>query len=177
MKRITKLLLLFTLVGVLTGGCELLTNTVKVDSDTYYYDFVINPTEAGPYSFSEQVISTDINQLLDDNNVKREKIKSVKISAIRAVIISAHTFDILDSGEIYLGSGTTKTTMAWWPVPVPAGSTDVPLDASSDDFKDLILQDTFTIGGSCNLSGPLTTQAMVQVWFEFELEFKLIGKS
>ncbi len=175
MKRLTKLLLLFTLIGVLAGGCELLKNSLKFDSDTYYYDFTINPTEAGTYDFDEQIITTGVTQLLEDNNIKSKKLKSARIVEIRAVIQSAHTFDILDDGEIWFKmSGSSAKVVAWWPSPIPAGSTDVALDATSDDLKDFILSDEFTIGGVGTLNSALTTQAVVRVWFTFELEAKII---
>jgi hypothetical protein len=177
MKRLTKLLLLFTLVGVLTGGCELLKNAVKFDSDTYYYDFTINPTEAGVYTFDESVITTGVNQILDDNNVKREKLKSATITEIVAEIQSEHTFDILDDGVVYIQAGKlSKIALAHWPSPVPASSKSVALDANSANFKDYILEDSFTLSGEATLNSALTSQAIVRVWFSFELEAKIIGK-
>ncbi len=177
MKKITKLFLLFTLIGVLTGGCELLKNSVKFDSDTYYYDFTIPVSEAGVHTFSESIITTGVNQILDDNNVKREKLKSAVITEIVAEIQSAHTFDILDDGVVYIQAGALKKlALAHWPSPVPASATSVDLDANSANFKDYILQDSFTLSGECTLNSALTSPALVRVWFSFELEAKLIGK-
>ena len=43
MERFTKLLVLFTLIGILSGGCELLRNSVKWNED-YSSTFTINLT-------------------------------------------------------------------------------------------------------------------------------------
>ena len=176
MKKFTKLLLLFTLIGVLTGGCELLKNSTKVDSDTYGYTFPINPTEAGTYSFEEGIITTDIESILDDNNVKRNKLKSAKITEMKAWIYSSHTFDVVDDGEIYFKFNATSSekTVAWLPSTIPAGATELDLDFTSDDLKDYILQDSFIIGGWAELNAALEDPASVYVEFSFELEARVI---
>ncbi len=176
MKRFAKLLLLFTLVGIITGGCELLKNSVKVDSDTYGYNFPINPTAAGIYSFEEGVITTGVDQILEDNNIKEKKLKSAKIVEMKAWIYSTHTFDVVNDGEIYFKMNATSSakTVAWFPTTIPAGATELDLDFTSDDLKDYILQDSFIVGGWTELNAAIEEPASVYVEFSFELEARVL---
>ena len=176
MKKITKLFLLFTLVGFLTGGCELLKNSVKVDSDTYGHTFYIDPSEPGTYDFEEGVITTDIDAILEDNDIKEKKLKSARITEMTAYLYTSHSFDILDDGEIYFkfNASSAEKTVAWLPSTVPAGVLELDLDFTSDDLKDYILQDSFIIGGWGQLNAAIEEQAVVYVEFSFELEARVL---
>ena len=176
MKRLIKLLFLFTLIGVLAGGCELLQG-VKFD-EGYYYVFTINPTEAGEYNFTEEVVTTDIQQVLDDNNLKEKKLKSVVIKEIKATIqpnSHASNFNILESGKIYMhGEGMKEVTVAWWPSPVPQNVSTVILDNSSDEMKDHILSGKLYFSGLGMLNAAHGGTTMVRVDVTFELNGKVI---
>jgi len=176
MKRLIKLLFLFSLIGVLAGGCELLKG-VKFD-ESYYYVFTINPTEAGEYNFDEEVITTDIQQVLDDNNIKEKKLESVVIKEITATIQQGShitTFDILSSGNITLhGEGMSAVTVAWWPDPVPASVSTVKLDHNTDNLKDHLLSGKLYFAGSGILNAAHGGTSMVRVDVIFELNGKII---
>jgi hypothetical protein len=161
---------------MLTGGCELLKNSVKVDSDTYGYTFYIDPSDPGTYDFEEGVITTGIDAILKDNNIKEKKLKSAKITEMTAYIYTDHSFDIVDDGEIYFKMNATsaKKTIAWLPSTIPAGATELDLDFTSDDLKDYILQDEFVIGGWADLNSAIENQAIVYVEFSFELEARVL---
>jgi hypothetical protein len=176
MRRLIKLLLLFSLLGVLAGGCELLQG-VKFD-EGYYYVFTIDPTEAGDYYFNEEVVTTDIQQVLDDNNIKEKKLKSVVIKEIKATIQpGSHesTFNILKSGKITMhGDGMTPVDVAWVPDPVTQNVSTMLLDHSSDDLKDHILSGTLFFAGMGVLNADHEGTTMVRVDVTFELNGKVI---
>jgi hypothetical protein len=176
MNRLIKLLFLFSLIGVLAGGCDLLQG-VKFD-ENYYYVFTINPTEAGEYDFTEEVITTDIQQVLDDNNIKEKKLESVVIKEITATIQQGShetTFNILNSGNITMhGEGMSEVTVAWWPDPVPAGVSSVKLDHNSDNLKDHLLSGKLYFGGVGTLNAAHGGTTMVRVDVIFELNGKII---
>lgn len=180
MKRFTKLLFLFTLIGILSGGCELLQNSVKFNED-FDATFTINPSgEDLTQWFVEQNVTTNIQQLLDDEGISADKLRSATLVEVRAELESGShetNFDKVIDGEIWLQYGSEAAfKAAWWPTSTPAGSTVVNLDNNSTDLKDMILQDSFTAGGWIQLDAPTTGVSYVTVYFVFELDGKLLGK-
>jgi len=176
MKRFTKLLFLFTLIGVLSGGCELFQG-VKWD-EGYYYIFTINPSEAGEQNFSEESIPTDIQQILDDNNIKEEKLQSVVIKEIKATIQpNSHesNFNKLESGKIYMqGDGMSQVTVAWWPSPVPSNVSTVILDHTSDELRDHLLSGELDFSGIGILNAAHEGTTYVRIDVTFELNGKVL---
>ena len=178
MKRFTKLLLLFTLIGIVSGGCELLTNSVKFNED-YYVTFTINPQEDLTHQFIEKDIITNIQQLLDDNGLSTDKLKSATLVEVRAEIEpgSAETnFDKVVDGEIYLAYGTNVIKAAWWNTSTGLGKTVAKLDHTSENLKDLILASSFSAGGWIQLNASTPGTSYVTVYLVFELDGKLLGK-
>jgi hypothetical protein len=180
MKRFTKLLFLFTLIGVLSGGCELLQNSVKFNAD-YDVTFTINPSgEDLTQWFIEQTVTTNIQQLLEDEGLSTDKLRSATLIEVRAELESGSeekNFDKVVDGEIYLqyGSGDPFKA-AWWPSATPAGSTVANLDYISTDLKDMLLQNSFNAGGWITLNVPTLGVSYITVYFVFELDGKLLGK-
>jgi hypothetical protein len=176
MKRFIKPLFVFSLIGLLAGGCELLQG-VKFD-EGYYYVFTINPTEAGDYDFAEEVITTDIQKVLDDNNIKEKKLKSVIIKEIKATIQpGSHetTFNILEGGTLYMHGENMKTvTVAYWPDPAPQNVSTVILDHNSDEMKDHVLSGKLYFSGVGTLNADHNGITMVRVDVTFELNGKII---
>jgi hypothetical protein len=181
MKRLTKLLFLFTLIGVLSGGCELLRNSVKFNED-YSVTFTINPSgDDLTQWFVEQNVPVDIQEALDANNITAEKLRSATLIEVRAELESGSAesnFDKIIDGEIHLQYGTNAAfKAAWWPTSVAAGSTVAYLDFNSTDLKDMLLTDSFNAGGWITLNAPTLGVSYVTVYFVFELDGKILGKA
>ena len=176
MKRLIKLLFLFSLLGILAGGCELFQG-VKWD-EGYYYTFTIDPAEAGEYGFKEEAVPTDIQKVLDDNNVKENKLKSVVIKEIKATIQSnSHesNFNLLEDGKITMhGEGMSPVDVAWWPGPAPQNVSSVLLDHTSNELKDHILSGTLYFSGFANLKAAHEGTTYVRVDVQFELNGKIL---
>ena len=177
MKRITKLLLLFTLIGVLSGGCELLRNSVKFNVD-YSVTFTINPSgEDLTQWFIEQNVTTNIQQLLDDEGLSTDKLRSATLIEVRAELESGSeekNFDKVVDSEIYLqyGSGDPFKA-AWWDPATGLGKTVAYLDYNSTDLKDMLLQNSFSTGGWIQLNAPTMGVSYVTVYFVFQLDGEL----
>ena len=170
MKRLIKLLFLFTLLGIVAGGCELFQG-VKWD-EGYYYIFTINPAEAGTNSFSEENIPTDIDEILSENGIKENKLESVKIKEIKATIEpNSHEtdFDIMESGKLLMqGKNLSAVQVATWPDPVPAGTSSLILKHTDQELRDHLLSDELTFTGSAvfNAAHEGTTYVRVDITFE-----------
>jgi hypothetical protein len=180
MKRLIKLLFLFSLIGILAGGCELLRNSVKFNED-YSVTFTINASEDLEHDFIEQVITTNIQEILDDNGVSAEKLRSATLIEVRAEIESGSSeinFDKVVDGEVYLKLGTkSPLKVAWWDTSTGSGKTVAYLDHTSENLKDYILADTFSAGGWVELNKPTEGTSWVTVYLVFELDGKILGKA
>ena len=180
MKRFTKLLLLFALIGVLSGGCELLKNSVKFNED-FDVTFTINPSgENLTQAFIEQSVTSNIDQILEDNDITADKLRSATLIEVRAELESGSeekNFDKVIDGEIYLqyGSGSPFKA-AWWNTSTPKGVSVAKLDYNSTDLKDMLLQKSFNAGGWITLNAPTMGVSYITVYFVFELDGKLLGK-
>ncbi len=176
MKRLIRLLFLFSLIGVSTGGCELFQG-VKWD-EGYYYIFTINPSEAGEHNFSEEKIQTDIDQILADNNIKEKRLESVIIKEIKATIQpNSHesNFNKMESGKIYMkGKGMSQVTVAYWPSPIPSNVSTVILDHTSDELKDHLLSGELDFSGIGILNAAHEGETYVRVDVQFELTGKVL---
>ena len=181
MKRFTKLLFLFTLIGVLSGGCELLRNSVKFNED-YSVTFTINPSgEDLTQWFIEQSVTTNIQQLLEDEGLSTDKLRSATLIEVRAELESGSeekNFDKVVDGEIYLQYGSVDPfKAAWWDPATGLGKTVAYLDYNSTDLKGMLLQNSFSAGGWIQLNTPTMGVSYVTVYFVFELDGKLLGKA
>ena len=179
MKRFTKLLLLFTLIGVMSGGCELLQNSIKFNED-YSVTFTINASEDLVHELTAQTINTNIQQLLDDNGLNTDKLKSATLVEVRVEIETGSSeinFDKVVDGEIHLKYGTTEIKAAWWNTSTGLGKTIAYLDHTSNNLKDLVLASSFTAGGWIEMNAPTVGTSYVTVYLVFELDGKLIGKA
>lgn len=176
MKRLIKLLFLFTLLGIVAGGCELFQG-VKWD-EGYYYIFEINPAEAGPHSFSEESIPTDIDQILSENNINENKLESVKIKEVKATIEpNSHesNFNKMESGKIFMqGTGLSQVLVATWPSPVPSNASSVILNHTNEELRDHLLSGELNFLGTGVLNAAHEGTTYVRVDVTFELNGKVL---
>jgi len=174
MKRLTKLLFLFTLLGVVAGGCELFQG-VKWD-EGYYYIFQINPAEAGPQTFAEENIPTDIDEILAENNINSNKLESVKLKEVKATIEpNSHesNFSKLESGKLYMkGKGMTQVSLATWTS--PSSSSSVILNHSDQELRDHLLSGELIFSGTGVLNAAHEGTTYVRVDVTFELNGKVL---
>jgi len=172
MKKLIKLLFLFSLLGIAAGGCELFQG-VKWD-EGYYYVFQINPAEAGPHTFTEENIPTDIDEILAANNINEKRLESVKIKEVKATIQSnSHESDFskLESGKLYMkGKGMTQVTLATWTS--PSSSSSVILKHSDQELRDHLLSSELNFSGTGVLNAAHEGTTYVRV----DVTFKLTGK-
>lgn len=181
MKRFTKLLFLFTLIGVVSGGCELLRNSVKFNED-YSVTFTINPSgDDLTQWFIEQNVPVDIQEALDANNVSKEQLRSATLIEVRAELQTGSTeqnFDKIIDGEIHLQYGSNAAfKAAWWPTTMEKGKKVAYLDYNSDDLKDMLFTESFNAGGWITLNAPTLGTSTIRVYFVFELDGKILGKA
>ena len=174
MKRLIKLLFLFTLLGVVAGGCELFQG-VKWD-EGYYYIFQINPAEEGPYTFTEENIPTEIDDILAENNISEKRLESVKIMEVKATIQpNSHESDFskLQSGEVYMnGTGLPKVKLATWDS--PSSSSSVIINHSDQELRDHLLSSQLNFSGNGVLNAEHAGTTYVRVDVKFELTAKVL---
>ena len=174
MKRLTKLLFLFTLLGVVAGGCELFQG-VKWD-EGYYYIFQVNPAEAGPHTFTEDNIPTEIDDILAENNINSNRLESVKIKEVKATIQSNSAesdFSKLQSGELYMnGTGLPKVKLASWTSPSSSSSIIIP--HSDQELRDHLLSTQLNFSGNGVLNAAHEGITYVRVDVQFELTGKVL---
>jgi hypothetical protein len=107
MRKTTYGILAFFLIGLLSYSCdELLGDLINFDGDYYVMDFTLEPTSTtGLQVFDSATFDSEIDTILSDHNLDREKLKSVTLKeAILNITSEEMNFNFVDYLEITTAS-------------------------------------------------------------------------
>ena len=174
MKKTHILISLAVMVGIVSTGCEeLFGDLLKFDTNYYGYDITIEPSDTlGLLTFTEEVITGDLDPVLQENGVSRDNLKSAILKEGKAKIQTmGFTFDPVSDIELHISSEGLGSKKIAWLDPIPEGATEITLELTGDDLKDYLLADEFTIMAV----GTLTSQVESEVVIRAEVKFELKG--
>jgi len=150
MKIYFRIALLFGLFFFISVSCEDQANDqLTFDSQYYVIDFAVDPVDrTGYHIFTEETSRSNIDSLLEVNNISRENLKEVHVKEAVINITdpdASTTFDPLEilSVTIYtktLGEKTIATID-----PVSYGLRELTLVLKEDDLKDYLYEDEFML--------------------------------
>jgi len=150
MKNYLRIFCSILILFFLSVSCEdLLSDFLTFDSNYYVIDFAVDPTDrTGYHIFTEETARSDIDSLLEANNVLREKLKEVHAKEAVVKITDAdasNTFDPLEklSVTIYTKSLGEKTIASI--DQIPDGLRDLTLILEEDDLMDYLFEDEFVL--------------------------------
>jgi hypothetical protein len=150
MKIYLRTVSIFVLLFFISVSCEDIVNDLLTfDSQYYVIDFAVDPVDrTGYHIFTEETSRSNLDSLLEVNNISREKLQEVHVKEAVINITdsdTASTFDPLEilSVTIYtrtLGEKTIATID-----PVPCGLRELTLTLEEDDLKDFLYEDEFML--------------------------------
>lgn len=143
-------------------------------NDYAAFNITVNPTTTmGDLSLGTVEVETDVQELVSDNGVNVDNLKSIKITGIKLTIIdsdpSPYTFDILSKVNSRVGSTTGGSMIEFAKKdPVPTGGiTTIDLDVNSVELLDYLKKTKFKF----DING--TTTDSIDHSFDVKVELKV----
>jgi hypothetical protein len=169
-KLLTPALVLVTFL--LFSGCDKLKEALEISFTTNEIDatFTVNPTPAGEYTSTQEVIQSDLKQQIKDNGGDIDKIKSIKVEeCILEVVTPDRTFKEFKSADLYL-----NTTKIGWIDNIPENSTSEILSFSQDDLESFLEDDSYTAVAKGTLDQELTSAITIKAKIKYSVKVSAI---
>jgi hypothetical protein len=171
MKNHLGVILIIVFLAVSSVSCEDLFN-LTFDSKEYTIEFTIQPVDkAGYHLFKEDIFESDIDSILDANDVSEDRLKEVYIKKAVAVITGVDTsvfFDPIERFEVTIYTDSLDETTIAEMNPVPDGQRELTLPLKDDDLKAYMFEPEFMLTAIGVLSEQTTKPIPVQIKVKFE---------
>jgi hypothetical protein len=174
MKNYLVIILILLFLSFASVSCEDLFGLLTFNSKEYTLEFVLNTDEtAGYHIFKEEVLQSDLDSILDANDVSEERLREVHIKEAVALINNPDTtvfFDPLASFSVTVYTDSLGETKIAELNPVPDGLREFSLPLKDDDIKKYLLESEFMLSAVGTLSEMVLKPipVMVKVKFEFK---------
>lgn len=171
-------IIIMALIIASFSGCEELMDQFGINfkSDYYAFNFTIDPEEAtiGDFKFKEKVYMSDLDSILDENDLDKDNLKSVELHELTLEIVNPNTdinFDMVEHFELYILSGSHPELLVAEVSSVPTGTRVLTFLILDKELKKYLDEDSYTI----KLMGELNDIPAEIVEVEGKLRFKFTG--
>jgi len=172
MKNHLGIIVILIFLSFSTVGCEGLFNLLTFESKEYTLEFVVKPDDkAGYHIFKEEVLQSDLDSILDANDVSKDRLKEVNIKEAIAMITSTDTtvfFDPLTSFTVTIYTDSLGETTIAEMDQVPDGLRELSFPLKNDDLKNYLFESEFMLSVTGVLSEHTTRHIPVLVKIKFE---------
>jgi hypothetical protein len=145
---------------LLVTGCDKVKNLLDVTFTTSSTEvtFTVNPIAAGPFTSTQSIVQSDLNDQISSNGGSIDALKSVELNECTINVVTPdRNLNPFQSIAVYAQvTGQSEQKIAWADS-IPNGVTTVNLTLSSDDIKSLIDQSQYTVTVKGVLDGALET--------------------
>lgn len=150
MKIYFRITVLFGILFFVSVSCEdPVSDQQTFDSQYYVIDFAVDPVDRTGYQiFTEETSISNIDSVLEANNLSREKLKEVQVKEAFINITdtdASSTFDPLEILSITIYTKTLGEKTIATIDPVPRGFRELTLVLEEDDLKDFLYEDEFML--------------------------------
>jgi hypothetical protein len=172
MKNYIGILIIILFLSFASVSCEDLFGLLKFDSDEYIIEFVISPLDdAGYHIFSEEIFESDLDSVLEANDVSEDRLKEVNIKEAIARITDPDTtvfFDPMASFSLSIYTDSLGEQNIASMDPVPDGLRVIKMTPVDDDFKNYLFESDFMV----TAMGVLSEQTMHPIPVEVKVKFE-----
>jgi hypothetical protein len=147
MKRMIRTGIAILSLGIIATSCDIFDLVdINFTTDSQSADFIIEPNTAGAHYEQVEIITTDIKKQIEDEGGKIDDLQSVKISDLTVSVVSGTAnLDAFESFKITIkADGIDEKQIAWMDT-IPLGVTSVEPQHITDNLKDFIGEDQYTI--------------------------------
>jgi hypothetical protein len=176
MKKTLKLFAIFGFLLISISGCSKILDKVTEQTVTTEYtdvDFKVDPGAAGTYSETIDLVTPNLDSILQYAGYDQGKVKSVKISDALVEATDGGNFDPFGSFLVTLeatGQAGVKIAEA---TSVPAGVTEVALTKEGVNVIDYLKSFHLTIKVKTVLDQNLAVQRNLQAKIKYEIKVSL----
>jgi hypothetical protein len=173
MKR--SLLSLSFMIALLLGitvSCDLFDNVLDINFDTDYVEvtFTVNPSEAGPYTFTQEILQSDLQQQIEDNGGSIGNLKSVNIKEVVIEVASAgRDLNAFDQFDVFMSAASIDEIKVASVGTIPDGATSAALQIEQSDVKKFLNEDEYTVKISGELGEAITEPINLVAKIKYEV--------
>jgi hypothetical protein len=176
MKTSLKLLIISGSLLISITGCSKLLDKVTEQTVTTEYtdvDFTVNPGTAGTYSENTEVVTPNLDSILQYEGYDAGKVKSVKISDALIEATDGVNFDPFESFLVTLEASGKPVVKIAEATTVPAGVTEVTLTKEGVNVIDYLKSFHLTIKVKAVLDQNLEVQRHLQAKVKYVIKVTL----
>ena len=160
------------MVVLLMTSCDWFDKILSVDFTTSSTDvsFILDPTSAGSHELKVKVFESDLEQEIKDNGGDIKNLKSVEMEEATAMVLTSdQTLDPFQSLEVIVSADGMPDKKVAWVDNIPDGVTSVDLSITTDELKDLLNQDKYTVTINGVLDHDLTESIEMKVSVKYHV--------
>tara|TARA_R110000787_G_scaffold43892_2_gene107534 strand:+ start:125384 stop:125920 length:537 start_codon:yes stop_codon:yes gene_type:complete len=131
-----------------------------------------------PFNIYTPEINSNSESTFDNNNTHKDLIEYIELTSMILEINSPsnRNFDFLNSIEIFITAENQPEVRMAWKDNIPSNSGNIiELETSSDDLKDYIKQDKFTLRLETVTDELITSDHYIDVKTNFFVDAKILG--
>jgi hypothetical protein len=176
MKRSTIILALSCSVLICLPGCNKLIDKVTEQTVTTEYtdfDFTVDPGAAGTYSESIEVVTPNLDSIMQYEGYDAGKVKSVVISDALVEVTDNGNFDPFESFLVTLEATGKPGVKIAEATSVPTGVTEISLKKEGVNLTDYLKSFHYTIKVKTVLDQAIEVQRNLQAKVKYEIKVSL----
>jgi len=160
-------------------SCDALDELTKFEIN-YTEEIVIESSTVidFPFDAATPEVTSNSQSTFESNNTNKDLIESIKLTDMELDITSpeAGDFDFLNSIKVYISAQDEEEVIIAWLDEVPENSENVlNLETSSDDLKNYIKSDTYTLRVETVTDELITEDHNIDVNSTFFVDAKILG--
>jgi hypothetical protein len=176
MKRSANLLaILCSLLICLPGCSKLLDKATEQTITTDYtdFDFTVDPGASGTYSESFEVVTPNLDSILQYEGYDAGKVKSVEISDALVEVTDNGNFDPFESFLVTLEATGKPVVKIAEAISVPTGVTEISLKKEGVNLTDYLKSFHYTLKVKTVLDQAIEVQRKLQAKVKYEIKVSL----
>jgi hypothetical protein len=170
-KTLRNWMLVISLV-FLVVSCDKVLDQLELSFDVKVneIEFTINPAKSGEIVEDYYVVNEDLKAQIEEEGGNIDNLEDVFVDEATVSIQSgADSFDALESFEVFIkADGLADKKIAWMDA-IPANVTSVSPTITSDDLKDYISSDAYTVTFIGVLSADITQDVVLNAEIVFDV--------
>jgi hypothetical protein len=167
-------IIITVIIILLTASCDGLFDDVGLSVYSGYYEIEVPvpPAEAGYHEFSQNIIYTDVEEILEKEGQQGKNVKQIKVHELNLEVMEKSViknFDAVDYLCAEIVKGTEYDTVAY-SFDIPVNGTAISMDIVKNNVKDYLLTEDYNI----MMTGLLREELKDTLWVKGMVKYEII---
>ena len=163
----------FTLLMISMSSCDILNDLVDLTFTTHEktIDFTVNPTEAGPHTFVERILQSDIQAEIEENGGSMDNLRDITIKEAELEMVTpGQNLDPFESVRVYIKSENHAEVLVGSVENINDGQLQVNLNVTEESLMEILQDDEYTVRVEGVLSDDIVTILELVVKIKYEVK-------